>query len=260
MSTVSSSTVSESGVTYDAVFTDQTDNSTLSATDFLSLIVTELSNQDFTNTTDTTDMVNQLAQFSMVSSMQELSAYSKSNYAMSLLGKTLTATRYATDGTETVTDTCDKVSLVDDEYVVYIGGKSFSLSQIMQVEPASSSSSSSDTTTTESAVTPTNFSIEADNVTDSTASISWEVPTEDDAVAADLTYTVYYTPYDSDNAFDTVAEVTAGTMGSEEDQTSTTAALEDLDPATSYSVNVVVTDGNGVQSVYDPVIFKTKTA
>ncbi len=259
MSTVNSSTVSESGVTYNAVFTDETDNSTLSATDFLSLIVTELSNQDFTNTTDTTDMVNQLAQFSMVSSMQELSAYSKSNYAMSLLGKTLTATRYATDGTETVTDTCDKVSLVDDEYVVYIGGKSFSLSQIMQIEPASSSSSDTNTTT-ESEVTPTNFSIEAEDVTDSAASISWEVPTEDDAVAADLTYTVYYTPYDSEDTFDTVAEVTAGTMGGEEDQTSTTAELEDLDAGTSYYVNVVVTDGNGVQSVYEPVIFKTKIA
>lgn len=281
------SSIQENGITYNAVFTDKTDNSTMTATDFLNLIITELTNQDFTNTTDTTDMVNQLSQFSMVNAMEELSSYSKSSYAMSLLGKTVSATRYTTTGTETITDTCDKVSLVDGEYVVFIGGKQFNLSQIMQVEPEKSSSSAttdkdsktdgtgstgstdstgsttgsnSTTGNTSSQVKPMNFAISSTNITSSTADIAWEVPTEDETAAKGLTYTVYYAPYDSKNAFDTVDAVSAGTMAGEAERSGTTAALTDLEPNTQYSVNVVVTDSNGVKSVYQPIHFKTETA
>ena len=114
------------GKTYNAVFTDKTDNATLSQDDFLKLMITELTNQDFNNTMDTNQMVNQMTQFSNMQAMNEMLSYSRTNYAMSLVGKTVTASRYTVSGDlDTTTGKIDKVSLVDDEYVFYIGSNFF---------------------------------------------------------------------------------------------------------------------------------------
>ena len=138
------------GTKYNAVFTDKTDNATLTQDDFLKLMITELTHQDFNNTMDTSQMVNQMTQFSNMQAMKEMLSYSRTNYAMSLVGKTVTASRYTVSGDlDTTTGKIDKVSLVDDEFVFYIGSKRYTLSQIMTVQDSNS-------TTT---IDPTKFSI-----------------------------------------------------------------------------------------------------
>ena len=119
---------------YDAVFTDKNDNSTLTSNDFIKLMMTQLQNQDFTNPSDTSDMLNQMTQLSNMQMMQEMAGYSKLNYAMSLVGKTVTASRFTLSGElDTVTDVISSVSINGDEYVFLIGGKKYTMNQIMTI-------------------------------------------------------------------------------------------------------------------------------
>jgi len=117
-----------------AVFTDKTDNSKLENTDFIKLMVAQIQNQDFYNPADTGDMLEQIATMSNMQMMQEMASYSKMNYAMSLVGKVVTASRFNVSGNlETTTGVVEKLSLVNNEYVFYIGGKKYTMQQIMEI-------------------------------------------------------------------------------------------------------------------------------
>lgn len=236
-----------SGTTYNAVFTDKTDNATLSQEDFLSLMITELTHQDFNNTMDTSQMVNQMTQFSNMQAMQEMLSYSKTNYAMSLVGKTVTASRYSVSGDlDTTTGKIDKVSLVDDEYVFYIGSKRYTLSQIMTVQDSNS-------TTT---IDPTQFSISSSDVTESTVKLNWEIPTEDDLVSAGLSYSIYYT---KESDFDSVDDILEnGTLGASELKTQE-QVISKLEAGTEYLFNIIVEDSSGNKYCYNPIKVTTKT-
>lgn len=109
-------------------------NSSLDVTDFFNLMITQLTNQDFTNTVDDTQYVAQLAQFSTLSAMQEMEKHSERNYVLNLLGKTCTASTYKVGG-ETVTTTgkVTAISLVNNDYKLTIDGKQFSMSEITSV-------------------------------------------------------------------------------------------------------------------------------
>ncbi len=236
------------GKTYNAVFTDKTDNASLSQDDFLKLMITELTNQDFNNTMDTNQMVNQMTQFSNMQAMNEMLSYSRTNYAMSLVGKTVTASRYTVSGDlDTTTGKIDKVSLVDDEYVFYIGSKRYTLSQIMTVQDSNS-------TTT---IDPTKFSISSSDITESTVKLNWELPTEDDLVSAGLKYSIYYT---TESDFDSVDDILEyGTLGAE-NLTVLEQVISRLDSDTEYLFNIIVEDKEGKKYCYNPIKVQTKSA
>ena len=236
------------GKTYNAVFTDKNDNSTLSQDDFLKLMITELTNQDFNNTMDTSQMVNQMTQFSNMQAMNEMLSYSRTNYAMSLVGKTVTASRYTVSGDlDTTTGKIDKVSLVDDEYVFYIGSKRYTLSQIMTVQDSTS-------TTT---IDPTKFSISSSDITESTVKLNWELPTEDDLVSAGLKYSIYYTKESDFDSVDDILEY--GTIGAS-DLTVLEQVISRLDSDTEYLFNIIVEDKEGKKYCYNPIKVQTKSA
>ncbi len=238
------------GKTYNAVFVDKNDNSTLSQDDFLKLMITELTNQDFNNTMDTSQMVNQMTQFSNMQAMNEMLSYSRTNYAMSLVGKTVTASRYSVGGDlDTTTGKIDKVSLVDDEYVFYIGSKRYTLSQIMSVQDS----------TTSTTIDPTKFSVSSSDITETTVKLNWELPSEDELIASGLSYSVYYTD-DSEVDFSTVDNILAkGTLGASDLKT-LSATISMLASGTDYKFNVVVRDANGEKYCYSPIKVQTKTA
>lgn len=232
---------------YNAVFTDKKDNSKLEQADFIKLMVAQMQNQDFTDPMDNSQMVNQMVQFSNMQQMQEMAEYSKTSYAMSLVGKMVTASRYTlAGGLDTTTGVVQKMSLVDNEYVVYVGGKKYTLAQIMSVQSAGGASGS--------LIDPTGYALKAQDVKADSAALEWAVPTEDEMTAAKLKYSVYYS--DTDMAFDTVEKVEAGTQGSA-GQLGTSAVINGLAPGQEYLANVVVTDESGAKSVYKPVKFKT---
>lgn len=116
---------------------DKTGGSGLGVDDFLTLMVAQMQNQDFMDPMDDTQFISQMAQFSTMQEMQRLAAYSESNYAISLVGKTVTASRIDSRGNlDTVTDVVTSISLVDNEYVISVGGKQYTLGQIMSVSTA----------------------------------------------------------------------------------------------------------------------------
>lgn len=139
------------GVNYgNTVFTDKQKND-LDAQDFLNLMITQLKNQDFMNPSSDTEFLSQLAQFTSMQYMSDLAGYAKQNYVSSLVGQTITASKFTVSGElDTVTGVVDRISLVDDEYVVYVGKKSYTLDQIMEIGATSGSSGTKPTPPTDS--------------------------------------------------------------------------------------------------------------
>lgn len=120
----------------------------LQMTDWMTLLIAQLKNQDMDNQVDTTEMMSQIAQFSQIQATQELVSMAEdmyatniTSYAASLVGKDATAasikTTTTTSGTTeelvTVKGKITGVTLFEGEPYVYIGGEQFSLSQIMIV-------------------------------------------------------------------------------------------------------------------------------
>ena len=130
---------------YKSKFKDATENMVSSDT-FLSLLVAEMTNQDPMEPTSNTEFVTQMAQFTSLQYSKDAATYSQSNYASSLVGKTVTASKM--DGSKQVTKTgvVQSVMKNGDKYTLKIDGVSFELSNITSIsESASSDTGSSNT-------------------------------------------------------------------------------------------------------------------
>lgn len=237
------------GQIWNAEFTDKKEKS-VSVDDFLNLMVAQLQNQDFMNPVDDTQYVAQLAQFASMQQMQELAAYSKSNYVMSLVGKDVTAAKFTVSGDlDKTTGPVERVTLANDEYTIYIKDKPYTLDQIMEIHSSSSSQG-------EREVDPSKYSIIPGDKTSTSIDIEWPVPTTDTAAASRLKYTVYYS---TEGPFDTVEEVEAGIrLGEAERQDLYKEKLENLHPDTPYYINVVVTDSDGTKKTYKSLLVRTE--
>lgn len=131
------------GTQYNNVFTTKKDNSSMEPMDFIKLMIAQLKNQDFNDPMDNSQMVTQMAQFSNMQEMQKMATYSKTTYAMSLVGKTITASHATVSGKPDVTTgVVDKITMNGDEYVVYVGDKKYTLEEITTVQAAAADSSS----------------------------------------------------------------------------------------------------------------------
>ena len=241
---------------YEAVFTDNKDNTTLKASDFLKLMIVQMRNQDFLNPMDDNQFMTQMAQFTTMQQMTELAEWSKSNYAMSLVGKTVTATRYNVSGNlDTVTGVVDKISFVNNEYVLYIGDKTYTLAQVMEVHTGAAGAGKAVTDGEDKKETPaldaSGLKISAGTPTDNAAVVYWEAPTKDAGAASQLRYTVYYS---TDGPFDTVDAVKTGMISGQANRADLKVdTIVGLEPGASYYVNVLVKDAKGNESVYQPV-------
>ena len=262
LGTPSSSRMQGSAKTYDAVFTDKKDNAGVKPSDFLNLMVAQMQNQDFLNPMDDAQFVTQMAQFTTMQQMMELAEWSKSTYAMSLVGKTVTASRFAVSGLDTTTGVVDRISFVDNEYVLYIGDKRYTLSQVMEVHaspPAADSANSAKNIpwgTDKPPVEAANLSLTAGEPTTNAVPVLWQAPVDDLAAAAELKYTVYYSTV---GPFDTIEEVKRGTISGQENRKNILVeTIVGLDPGTEYYINVLVKDPNGNETIYQPVKIMTK--
>lgn len=118
----------------------------VSADDFLNLMVTQLKNQDFMNPVDDTQYITQLAQFTTMQQMTDMANYSKTSYVMSLVGKNVTAAKMNVSGTLLKeTGQVEKVSLVNNEFAVYVNGKRFTLEQVMEIGTTESEAKATET-------------------------------------------------------------------------------------------------------------------
>lgn len=104
----------------------------LTSQDFLELMVAQLSNQDFMDPVDDTQFLAQMAQFTTMQQTQEMANLFKQSYVLSLVGQNITAAKFTASGeVQTATGPVSRVSLVDNEFLLYIGDEPFSLDQIM---------------------------------------------------------------------------------------------------------------------------------
>ena len=134
---------SGSGSVIDAGFGDGSDKK-VTMEDFLTLMVAQLKNQDFMNPVDDTQYVTQLAQFTTMQQMEEMAYNSKSTYITSMVGKYVVASKMTVSGElDTSKGIVNKISLVDNEYLVFVNDKPYKMSEIMEVQTPPENNSNS---------------------------------------------------------------------------------------------------------------------
>lgn len=124
---------------YKSKFKDSTEEMVSSDT-FLSLLVAEMTNQDPMEPTSNTEFVTQMAQFTSLQYSKDSATYSMSNYASSLVGKTVTASKM--DGSKQVTKTgvVESVMKSGKTYTLKIDGVSFDISNVTSIGTSDSGS------------------------------------------------------------------------------------------------------------------------
>lgn len=134
ISSINNSTISGASSTINTSSTS-TSNSTLSMDDFFTLMVEQLKNQDMYNTQDSTEFIAQMAQFSMVQALSDLSELSMTSYGVSLIGKEATIAEIGDDGTiNSIKGIVDSVNFYNGGTQVVVDGNSYALSSVMSVQ------------------------------------------------------------------------------------------------------------------------------
>lgn len=121
--------------------TSQTANASaktsLNMDDFLKLMVAQLQNQDMNNTADTSEYTSQMAQFSMVQALTDLTELSKTTYSLSMIGKEVTLAETKSDGTlNVITGTVEGVNLYNGDAQIIVNGVNYPMSSVMEVAQA----------------------------------------------------------------------------------------------------------------------------
>jgi len=113
---------------------------------FLNLLVAEMTNQDPMEPTSNTEFVTQMAQFTSLQYAKDSSTYAKSNYASSLVGKTVTASKM--DGPDYVVKTgvVESVTKNGDKYTIKIDGVTFDISNVTSITETKTDNNTDDTT------------------------------------------------------------------------------------------------------------------
>ena len=101
------------------------DNLNLDMTDFLQLMIAQLTNQGIDDSMDTSQMLDQMVQMQMISALSNMTDASIMSYGASLVGKEVTVAKFDSNGqmqeyvgTVTGTGTMNgkQVIVIDDEY------------------------------------------------------------------------------------------------------------------------------------------------
>lgn len=107
---------------------------TLTMTNFMQLLIAQLTNQDPMNPMSDSDMMAQLTQMATVEAMTTFTDISTTTYSASLVGKEVTVADVDAQGNmKEVCGTVTGAALYDGQQIIFIEGKSYYLTQIMAV-------------------------------------------------------------------------------------------------------------------------------
>lgn len=110
-------------------------NLDLDMTDFITLMITQLTSQGIDSTMDTSEMLNQMVQMQMITSMVNMTDAVTMNYAASLVNQQVTVGKYGDDGKlQEIYGTVTGTGTINGQQVVFIDdGDYYYLSEIMAV-------------------------------------------------------------------------------------------------------------------------------
>lgn len=254
----SDGTTNVNGITVNTPYENDKANQSLSMEDFLQLMIAEMKNQDFMGGSDggsqsnsAANYITQMAQMSTMQQMEQLAYYSKTNYAMSLVGKQATVASLGIGGSvKKEVGIVEKVSLDNNEYLVYVNGKAYNLSEIMNVGiPGSEDSDAMDGL---SKITPVVTAQGSDYLR-----VRWDAPKVSSDEEGKITYKVYVS---TDEALAAEKNPDAATIKSKSEFWSDTSKadsderhymkIDKLEPGETYYINVVAVSQSNVEYPY----------
>lgn len=111
------------------------ENLDLDMTDFIQLMITQLTNQGIDESVDTSDMLNQMIQMQMVETIATLTDASVMSYAASLVGQMVTVGKYDSEGNlQEVYGQVTGTGTMNGSQVVFIdNGDYYQMSEILAV-------------------------------------------------------------------------------------------------------------------------------
>ena len=102
--------------------------------DFFKLMIAQLQNQSMNDTVDNAQFITQMAQFSTLTQMNELTKSTQSSMAIALIGKTVNISSIAADGSnQVISGTVEKITFSNYQPYIYVDGKYYEFSQITDV-------------------------------------------------------------------------------------------------------------------------------
>ncbi len=127
--------VANIGKSYEETKAEAKSNSTVDKEQFLQLLVAQMQYQDPLEPTNNTEYVSQLATFSELEQMQNMSKSTDMARAQSLVGKTVTinSTNSATGVTTEITGKVESVVAKSSGSYVYVNGTLYELDDVVQV-------------------------------------------------------------------------------------------------------------------------------
>ena len=108
-------------------------NLDLDMTDFIQLMITQLTSQGIDNTMDTSEMLNQMVQMQMIQSMVNMTDATTMNYAASLVNKEVTVGKYVDGELQEIVGPVTATGTKDGQHVIFINDEYYYLNEIMAV-------------------------------------------------------------------------------------------------------------------------------
>ena len=109
-------------------------NTDLDMTDFISLMIVQMTNQGIDDSMDTSEMLNQMVQMQMITSMVNMTDAVTMNYAASRVGKEVTVGKLGDDGKlQEVVGVVTGTGTMDGQQVIFVNDEYYYLNEIMAV-------------------------------------------------------------------------------------------------------------------------------
>lgn len=118
---------------YKDYFSEKQSGSDITMDTFITLLMAEMSNQNPLEPMSNTEFVSQMAQFTSLQAMQDLSYNSNASYAANLVGKTVTIRTSENEELVTETGIVTGVKLKDNDFQVTVNGTTYPMSTIKEI-------------------------------------------------------------------------------------------------------------------------------
>ncbi|HHZ01807.1 MAG TPA: hypothetical protein GX396_02545 [Tissierellia bacterium] len=113
----------------------QKNKDNLNMQDFLNLLVAQITNQDVMNPMDNTEFIAQMAQFSSLQAMSDLTELAMQAQATSLIGKNVVVADYNNYGQlEVYEGIVQRVTLHSGKAKLYVDDKEYDYSNVMEIK------------------------------------------------------------------------------------------------------------------------------